>query len=273
MYSLVILFSNDRLEQLQIMMNCWRQQAEGFEDCEKILVVDGKLIQKPEGDWTVLEIQRNQAAYCWADTLNAGVQAATKQIVFYYDSDRIISRGHVQYCLETLYQEAAYVYTPKLFSFHAWPATMSIEQLCQAADRPDEHRSTMLYPDFRVSDPEHYEHKNPFSGGVAFRKETFLDHGGFDRRFIGYGYPDFDFFMNTTRRGAKFVQAPGAELHMPHLYLAGDRMVALHNAWNCWQYVMKWDLDRTFVDGFWKKLNIPMAARGCHDLNEFLACV
>lgn len=270
MYSLVILFSNDRIEQLNIMHDCWGFLAEDFDQCEKILVVDGPLTTKPKGDWIVLEIERRSRFYCWADTLNAGVQRATRPYVFYYDSDRIVPHGHVQYCLQVLHNRPAYVYAEKLYGLCKH---MTCPELCALIQDPMVGLHREVYPDFRVSNPEHYEHKNPFAGGVAFRRETFLEHGGFDTRFVGWGYPDFDFFMNTTRRGAEFVKAPYVELHQKHDYQAPDATVWLHNAWNCWQYVRKWDLDPTYVDQFWRRLNIPTAARGCRDLNEFLSCV
>lgn len=271
MYSLVILFSNDRLKQLNAMVDCWKYLAEDFDECEKILCVDGKLSERPVGDWQVLEIPRRGPHYCWADVLNAGVQAASQSYVFYYDSDRIIPQGHVQYCLEVLRQRAVYIYAPRLYAF--WKEVLDRPTLCHAVHEPEACLSTCLYPDFRVSNPEHYEHKNPFSGGVAFRKATFLEHGGFDPRYVGWGYPDFDFFQHVTRLGVELVQVPTAELHLQHPYQADKRTVELHNAWNCWQYVEKWQLDRQFVDQFWQQLNLPMAARDCHNLSEFLACV
>lgn len=245
MFSLVILYSTDRRRQLEQSLTLW-QDVRGFSSCEKILCVDGETDWHPPG-FRVLSIRRPGPYYCWADALNAGVSEAKHPFVFYFDSDRVVPVEFFELGMAVLEQENAFVFAESLYSL---ASDATIDELRQLRDDPSVpiYRQRLI-EDHRVLDPESLGYKNPLAGGVGFRQLTFLDHGGFDRRFVGWGYPDYDFFMNVYRaKRAKFCPLDVAELHLHHPYQETPQNVMLHNLWNCRQYVEKWQIDTPYLE-------------------------
>jgi hypothetical protein len=263
-FSLVVLYSVDRKRQLENCLACWADML-GYVDCEKILVVDGKTNIRPPG-WHVLEVEREGEYYCWANTLNAGVDHATTECVFYFDSDRILPVDYFEKALPLA--RDGFVFPQKLFWVQDFKANATaLRSLCE---HPDQSK---LIPDHRVMDPLMIGQKNPFSGCVGFSKKVFLETGGFDPRFKGWGYPDYDFFMNVTRRGLKLVPLNVVELHQRHEYSINRQLVFKHNFWNLNQYVQKWNLPIRLLDKMkQKKIAVipPFSLEKATCLREFL---
>lgn len=263
-FSLVVLYSSDRKRQFETCLACWEGMSH-YDDCEKILVVDGKTNIRPPG-WIVLEVERPGEYYCWAHTLNSGVDAATTEYVFYFDSDRIVPLNYFEKALPLAHD--GFVFPNKLFTVQDFDAdAVALRSLCE---EPDESK---LIPDHRVMDPLKVGCKNPFSGCVGFSKKTYLETGGFDPKFQGWGYPDYDYFMNVTRRGLKLLPVDAVELHQRHEYPINRQLIFKHNFWNLNQYVQKWGLPNRLLDEL-KQRNIaaipPFSLERATCLREFL---
>lgn len=264
--SLVILYSNDRRQQLERSLALWQDVA-GYDDCEKILCVDGIADWRPE-HFQVIEIPRRGKHYCWADTLNTGVKAAKHPFVFYFDADRIVSTDFLTRGLDILQVKDGFVFAKKLFSVKL---NLDEEDLRMVRDYPMGH-TDLLIGDHRTLDPLDMGRKNPFAGGVGFRRETFLEYGGFDPRFVGWGYPDYDFFMNVHRRAPHaFYPLDAVELHQHHGYSVTKRELELQNLWNCAQYVRKWEITTPYLLNTCKHLKVKPETLKAATLDAFLA--
>jgi predicted glycosyltransferase involved in capsule biosynthesis len=79
------------------------------------------------------------------------------------------------------------------------------------------------------------------SGCVAFTRRTYYDVGGFDPSFVGWGYPDYDFWMRALCYGCQFIPLKFPELHQYHERdgVPDDVFLAM-NLWNGVQYFDKW---------------------------------
>lgn len=266
MFSFLVLYSNDRIEQFKKSIALWNN-CDLFQDCQKIVCSDGPSNFKPDG-FKIIEIMRSTQYYCWADTINTGVQNCSFEFIFYFDCDRIVPKTYFSQCLNTLKNENCFVFAKHLYSLRD---DFSAHELNQIINDIKNH-SNLLIEDHRVLDPCIIRKKNPFSGGVGFRKETFLKTGGFDPRFKGWGYPDTDFFYNTSKSGHKFLPVDFCELHQKHDYNINSYFeMRLHNLWNCRQYIEKWDLPKKDLDQFRIELDVPSKILyRSNTLDEFL---
>ena len=269
MFTQVVLYSPDRAVQLGRSVECWND-CEGYKDAQKILCVDGTPNVHPEG-WDVIEIPRRDGFFCWADAINTGVNLSVNSTVFYCDSDRVLPTDYfVRVVKIVAEQPRAFVYPKYLYSVQQ---DANAEVLRAMRDNIDLFQA-VLRPDHRQKNPLVLSCKNPMSGCVAFSKDVFQGLGGFDPRFVGWGYPDYDFLMTATRARIPFVETLDKELHQQHPYAIGLRNVELHNLYNLRQYLEKWGLSLNSLQGTSVRLGVTREALlGAKSLKEFMASV
>lgn len=269
MFSFVVLLSGDRESQFRNCEEIWRDCAL-FNDCEKIVCFDGPQSFTIDG-FEVFEIQRSHKYYCWADALNKGVDLASNEIVFYFDSDRIPESNFFVDALEILESRDAFVYARKLYNVLE---DCDVKKLRSIVNDISGY-SDILSPDYRVDDPTILESKNPFSGGVGFQKSLFKKFGGFDPRYMGWGYPDYDMFMNVFSHDPNlFVPMDKTELHQKHDKLGEQKEFWLHNLFNLRQYMEKYGLSRYGLEEQRVKLQVPIdVLYESRDLDDFLSKV
>ena len=58
--------------------------------------------------------------------------------------------------------------------------------------------------------------KNLFSGNTLFFKQDYLDCGGMDESFIGYGFADNDMTLNVISKGYRAIWLKDLEVHLHH---------------------------------------------------------
>ena len=268
-FSLVVLYSEDRRSQFLNSVECWGDCA-GYASAQKILCVDGESDISIEG-WTILKIGRAGDFFCWADSINKGVGGASEEIVVYMDSDRIVPTCWFSECCSLLsVDKNRFLYPSRLYSLKSH---VGVDALREIRDNVGSNER-LLTPDHRQDDPKVYGRKNPFSGCVAFGRSAFFDCGGFDGRFVGWGYPDYDFMMKVKTRGLPVIPIDASELHQRHEYAIERRMFRMHNLYNLRQYVEKWDLPRDHLERVAESIGVDRRhLYGSESLRRFLSLV
>jgi hypothetical protein len=272
MFSIIVLFSNDRIEYLRNSIELFKQASEYYE-AEKILLVDGKLLHNVD-DFKIIEVERKTKYYCWADVINLGVQSSSNEIVFYFDCDRVVQKKYFEICMQILQKESVFVYATDLYQIKR---NMNINELKLILTDVEKYKND-LCPDFRISDPFILSRKNPFSGGVGFHKEEFLNAGGFSNEFKGWGYPDYDFFMKVYKKNSKLLRPiPLLELHQFHPYDKHKFEVCLHNIWNANKYIEKYQINEEELEKILFRINLKFGSNikkntiaNSKDLDDFL---
>lgn len=250
--TLAILYSNDRRLQLQQTISCINEMSLQSK-CQKLLIVDGIFDKKVKvDDFQVIELQREKNFYCWGNAWDKIVENAKHDIVLYLDSDRILPQNYLKLVVENI-NDNLFLFPLYLYS------TLKDLPLSFIKEIRDELNSDYLNykkysnfisPDHRIfSNPvDAIRKKNPMSGCVAFTKKTFYDSGGLDKSYIGWGYPDTDYFMQTYKMGCNFLPLHVSEIHLFHNYDDGGkkflnrREVRLMGLWNGVKFCKKWDI-------------------------------
>ena len=250
MVSLIVLSSEHREHQLKQLIECLEDNPD-FKYYQKILIFDGDLkslskvfssysSQNFTSQWEISKAERIDGLYCWANALNEGIERANFDKILYLDGDRIINQKFLSEVKNV--KDKEFVVPKNLYTLNATLTTDEIRKL-----RNDQtFVEKLMWKDFReMSNPDKsFCKKNPMSGCVGFTKKTYLRTGGFDPMFVGYGYPDIDYFRKTYNLGCKFRSVDCAELHLYHSYfpLTID-IVKLHGFWNGIKYCEKWGLE------------------------------
>lgn len=70
--------------------------------------------------------------------------------------------------------------------------------------------------------------KNIFSGNTVFLKNDYLNSGGMDESFVGYGFADNDMTMNIISKGYEPVWRNEIEIHLWHeknIFMNGQKLI------------------------------------------------
>lgn len=264
-FTIVILYSPDRQEQLIKSIECW-SDCIGYAEAEKILCLDGQGWTPSE--FKICNIERTNDFFCWAASLNTGVSAASNEMVLYMDCDRIIPTNFLLQAESMLRENPkSFVYLKNLFNLKR---DENVENIKMIRDNVEKFRD-VLKPDHRQNNPEIFSRKNAMSGCVAFCKSHFMNLGGFDERFVGWGYPDYDFLMKALKSNSELISINASELHQKHQYTADHREFTLHNLYNMNQYVCKWDLNNHIIKQTCKSCDVDFKElRSSTSLQKFL---
>lgn len=270
MFSVVILYSPDRLSQLQITLSCLREMSYIG---EIIVSVDGKANFNSSLVDIVIETQRDNY-YCWANCINAGIDACTNENILYVDSDRILPKSYLEISVDLL-NDNSFVFPKHLYQL---TTDVDINIVRDIRETPSKYFHLMKY------DPRVYSHpldsirqKNPMSGCVCFTKSGYNRSKGFDASFVGWGYPDTDFYMSTYKQGYCFHAVDCVELHLNHTYddyidyVLNRSKVRLMGLWNGVKFADKWGVPvgRPIIDSA-AELRIPINVVRSYSLAGFL---
>ena len=233
------MYSNDRTEELLKTLECMRDM-DFYEECQVMLCVDGKFCNISSNGLEIVFIERPESGlFCWAKCWDICVEKSICDKILYLDSDRVLPKNYLQIINDCL-EDGMFMFPGSLYSLKE---RVSSDVLRAIRDKPEEYTS-LLKEDHRVDHPSKAIcRKNPMSGCTAFTRKTFVDSGGLDWGFQGWGYPDTDYFRKTYQMGFKFNSIDCVELHQKHDYVGGVRTLRLHNLWNGMRYVKKWELD------------------------------
>lgn len=206
-----------------------------YEDCQKILCVDGDC--DPVEGFQIVNIKRPNKYYNWSSAWEQGVQAADFDNILYIDADRVLPVDYLTTLLE-MYGDKTFVFPEKVANLNQPVDTSLLREI-----REDSNSFEGYYDlETRATDLSNcIGRKNPMSGCVGFTKQTYFDSGKVDPYYEGWGYPDTDYFMQTFNLGFQFKKVPCVELHIHH---SNDirKGKGLMNLWNGVRFCRKWDL-------------------------------
>jgi hypothetical protein len=239
MFSIFVLFSRE--EQFAIAEPCLADCI-GIKDCQLILVCDEILPANPYPHWQIITLKRKDPKhFCWYDAFTAGIDACEKDKILYLDCDRILPTNYLIEASKRL-RRGKFIFSEKLFRFKN---TVSLDVVKQVRDRVFGWEEE-VDDDLRLSHPPEFEDtgillgKGPFSGNTAFYKSTYRECGGFDPRYLDYGFIDTDLYYTCWKSGYRFETVPGMELHLKHDY---RNSVGLETIWNAWQFAKKHNVE------------------------------
>lgn len=257
MISIFIMFSNDRVSQLENTLSCLEDMTY-YEDCQKTLVVDGNpLVLVPNFD--TISVPRIDGQFSWSNMWAAGVCTARHDIVLYLDSDRLLPSNYLKLLLESV-KDNLFVFTSRHFMMIEDLDVQECKKLLQDP-RPGIFMEEPYIGKFccepRYQNPFPGPGKNVMSGNTAFTKSTFFKLGGVDPWYRGHGaFADTDFHMQAAQAGCEFIDLAVPELHCKHPKLDSDgaelanhqfRLIGLDNFL---YYGHKWQLPLSLAESF-----------------------
>lgn len=268
MLSLFIMYSNDRREALDATISCLKRMNL-YADCQKTLVVDGKMESYLPG-WGIVQVPRVDDRFCWGRMWDAGVCTAKYDKILYLDSDRLLPSCFLQSVFDCL-SDDQFVFT----SFHfQMLKSMPLDDCFAFLDAmketgvfTDERFMGNLKYEARHQEPIHRPGKNVMSGSVAFTKRTYFRLQGVDHWYCGHGaYADTDFHYAAAVGGCSFVDLQLPELHWPHEKKSGDKNLTQEELWvlslhNFIRYCIKWGLPLALADDLAHRSKIKRPSR------------
>jgi len=244
------MYSPDRKQYLEKQIHFLKKMT-GYDECQKILVVDGLTNVQPDG-FDVVEMTRS-AGFNWSRAWQTGVDHSKFDNILYLDCDRLFPKNYLLEIQKALQESPdCFVYTPNLFTIRKYPGEQTIDEIL--ASHPEDIKKNnfdgcIMYEP-RFTHPVHFPGKNAMSGSVAFAKDTFLRSGGVDSWYEGHGaFADSDFFMQTVRKGLRFYVLPDlVELHFGHTKrdesnnIISDGELKMQGLYNFIYYCKKWGI-------------------------------
>lgn len=265
MISIFLMYSADRLPQLKTTMFCL-EHMDRYEECQKILVVDGETNIRPDG-WDVIEVPRLRGKFNWSSMWRAGVDASAHDKVLYLDSDRVLPTDYLAR-IDAELKDDVVLFCGSLFNFKEYQDPEDVialrdVSLDEIRDGWDKYKIMFDY-DPRWLLPIDGPGKGPCSGNTAFTKATFLKSGGVDPWFEGHGaYADTDFHKQLWEMGVKFVDMDVPEFHLKHPKMGDEneeltmRDIEVLSLNNFIYHCKKWNLGYKYPRTIASWLNLP----------------
>lgn len=223
--SIIIPFSEDRHDNLYQMLR--------FLHHDKWLMINSELILVCQNGYIEIDganiINCRMDYYCRSKMINTGVAASKGKILILLDSDRILPNGYFEKVCKKL-KEYQCITTKNLWQLIE---SVSDQQIIQNNYKAIEDPRS-------VSNSMH--RKGTFSGNTILYKDCFVDCGGMDESFVGYGYNDIDFARSAIKKGKEMVFVTDKELHLYHEKKGTQRERWASNVLNGIKYCKKWKL-------------------------------
>jgi len=180
--TLRFLFSREKIEK-EVILICNDQTSEVFSEC------------------TLINL--NLTDYEKSKMCNIGVNLAKYDIVALLDSDRILPNNY---------------FTDNIPKMNKREFASCLKMLNLKKDYNDEEIDSFNFnfkEEFRSFNWE-IRKKNLFSGNTLFYKSDYLNAGGMDESFTGYGFADNDMSKNVVSKGFEIRWTYAEEIHLFH---------------------------------------------------------
>ncbi len=220
MISIFVFYSTDRKMQLEQMIRHMEEMVI-YNECQKILIVDGEETNTTPQDWEILYLSRKNDVFCWADMWEKGVENSKNDIMLYLDSDRILPNHYLE-TLTNKIEDNQFLFCQDLFAFHHEVDDGIIKKYMaltpqQIKKNYDQYKYEIFYdPRFRL--PCLGPGKGVMSGNAAFTKNTYLKSGGVPDFYVGHGaWADNAFHHQCWDLGIEMINLGCLELHLHHM--------------------------------------------------------
>ncbi len=266
------MYSKDRRDAFDATLSCL-QDMPLFNECQKTLIIDGKLDIHIPG-WYMVQVPRVGDKFCWGRMWDAGVGTARYPKVVYLDSDRLLPPSFLEKAAEAI-EDDMFVFTSQHFLMLKPIEDYKALLLRLGHDDNvllEENFVSNLKFDIRRMMPHHAPGKNVMSGSTGFTRKTYVRLGGVDHWYCGHGaFADTDFHMQAFTKGCKFFDLGLPELHYPHLRKEGDNVVGeleykLMGLNNFIHYCCKWNAPLSAAEALANRIGVPNAAQYVRNL-------
>ena len=201
MISFVFYFSSKRLDNLHQTLR-FLKNRDNLDEHEVILVCNDEITSNFSiPNYKIINL--NLQSYNKPKMCNIGVYEASNRIVALLDSDRILPKNYFKHN------------SKKLNSKEFISTTNLIKLIKDYSDEEIEQNKFEYFEDTKSKKGEILK-KNLFSGNTLFFKQDYLDCGGMDESFIGYGFADNDMTLNVISKGYRAIWLKDLEVHLHH---------------------------------------------------------
>jgi len=234
MVSFVIYYHSTRVSNLLQTIRFLEKREPDLKDSELVLVCQDKQIDISSHFASTINIGLEIGTYKKPVMCNAGVRAAKHDLIVLMDSDRILPYGF-------------FTKHTKNFPQKSMLTSVRLYKLQQDyTDEQIESGEIQKVEDFKSSTNE-IRKKNMFSGNTIFWKDDFLECGGMDESFVGYGYADNDITHNMLHSGIEPTYLFDEELHLNHpcsIFVEYEEITQFKiiSAINGVRYMKKWKI-------------------------------
>jgi GT2 family glycosyltransferase len=164
---------------------------------------------------------------------NWGAKLSNGKILVMMDSDRILPKNY---------------FTDKISKIKHGEIVSCLNMEKLDREYSDEEIELKKYESFLDSKSEdnNMHRKNAFSGNSIIFRKDYLDLGGMDERYVGYGYADNDFTRVASVGGMRFEwDRSSVEIHLHH-GCENTPNYRRENLKNGLLYCKKWNLEPEF---------------------------
>lgn len=237
--SFVIIYCPERLSNLIQMLRLLARRNSGLLDEQVVLVSDTSHppIDHPFRNCRYVDLHLD--TYWKPRMTNEGVKQATNDVIALLDCDRVLPVNYFADHLASI-SRGTILTTKYLFNLNRPCSDEEIE-------------STSTTPDHRSLDNT-CRRKNLFAGNTLMFREDYWSMGGYDERYVGYGYADTDMTRTAMTSGYNIEYTEESEYHLHHDNYYRWRGVVVDKqvhwaiaAINALNYCLKWRLP--FDDG------------------------
>ncbi len=205
-------------------------------DQELVLVCQSDCNLVESGFQNQLQIAMKLPTYHKSLMSNTGVKHASGDILVLLDSDRILPRDYFAKAIKKL-KKNEIVSTERLYRLsHNY------------SDTDIDTGNYERFEEFRSKTNEG-RRKNLFAGNTVMYRETYLRFGGYDEKFVGYGFSDTDITMNMMSNRLVPIWLKDEEIHLQHDHAMCLNNTMIHRetfkiitATNALRYCTKWKI-------------------------------
>lgn len=192
----------DNLLQTLRFLNLWHKDV--VSQSEVILLCQDKCGEIQTNFKQTKNFNMDLSEMSMSKQLNFGVKNSTSDLIVLLDSDRILPNGYYTNIIQKI-QPKEMISTLKMYKI---PHMASDEDIINGEyGRIEEWRSTNNKSLTR----------NIFSGNVLFWKKDFIEVGGADEGYLGYGFEDHDLTESMIKIGVNPIfDQETIELHLFH---------------------------------------------------------
>lgn len=227
--SFIIPFHTRRIDNLfQTLRFLERWHGNIIDDCEVLLICQDQCGPIETNFAETRKFDLRMPEMNLPEVTNFGVEKAKSSLLVWLESDRILPKGYFEQVFFEI-KSKEMISTEKMHRVSKMVA--------------DEDIIAGVYPWYEEcrSQTNKMLCRNMFSGNVTFWKKDFLEAGGADPFYVGYGWLDHDLTDSMTKIGVRPIFYTEIELHLwhePMTYGSKDQKKLFVN--NGIHYCKKW---------------------------------